>query len=208
MTRHWLFITMVATLASLVGCSRSDDTAEVCARLEALELEQEHLATRLDSLASDLEPLGERVQKVDEDHRRVTRTLAQVEQDLLARLSEMIRQEGGHGRGRVMGRVEPQPQKPRPYLGFDAETVSAAIAKRLKLAIERGVLVTGVREGAPAEAGGLRKDDVVVQLDGAAVATKGEFARMVSARKPGDPITLGLLREGKTMELTITLGRR
>ena len=70
------------------------------------------------------------------------------------------------------------------------------------------MLVTGVREGAPAEAGGLRKDDVVVQLDGAAVATKGEFARMVSARKPGDPITLGLLREGKTMELTITLGRR
>ncbi|MFW6161361.1 MAG: PDZ domain-containing protein [Planctomycetota bacterium] len=211
MSRTILTVSLVA-LAALVGCSRRDEQGDLAERLEALEARNRQLRQRLDRLTEDLEPLAERVQQVHDDHRRITRTLSQVQQDLQDRLNEMVAQQMGAGpqdlRRREPAIVAAAPPKPRPYLGFDAATLTAEIAKRLKLAVQHGVLVTGVRDGAPAAAAGLRKDDVVVKVDGTDVPTKAALAKVVLAKKPGDAVTLALLRGGEPVELKITLGRR
>ena len=218
MKRPLLLIPLAVAVAVLAGCSSTDERTELASRVKQLELDNQLLSRRLDTLTRDLEPLAERLHQVNEDNRRLTQTLAQVEQDLRSRLHEMVQQESGGGRRRFARAVPPAaaepaepaepPQPPRPYLGFDAQALSAEIAEGLKLAVKAGLLVTDVREGAPAAAGGLRKDDVVVMVDGSEVATKGALAVVVGKKKPGDPVTLALLREGHKLELTITLGRR
>ena len=212
MKRTLLLIPLAVALAALAGCSGASDDAALTERIQAVQSSNLALNRKLDALVTDLEPLAEQVHRINEDNRRLTRTLADVEDDLRAQLVDMIRAEGGSHRGPFRGReaaaVPAVEVKPRPYLGFDAQAISAVVAERLRLDDKAGIVVTDVREGAPAEAGGLKKDDVVVRVDGAQVASKGALAKVVSAKKPGDPVTFGLLRDGKKMELTITLGRR
>lgn len=213
MTRRLTPLLLAALAIALAGCSGSDEP-EVGKRIERLETEQRVLTERVDRLLNDLEPMARRVQEIDKDNRRLDKALAKVEEDLRARLHEIVQDVSSGGWKRRAPRVERPaavalpPAPPKPYLGFDAQTISAEIAKQLKLAVKAGVLVTAVREGAPAAAGGIQKDDVVIQADGADVTTKSALAALIGKKKPGDELLLALLREGKKIELTVTLGRQ
>jgi outer membrane murein-binding lipoprotein Lpp len=214
--RELILYVLAAGLAALAGCSGSDEP-DLTQRIHELEVENQILRHRLAKLTAELGPLQERLQAVDQDNLRLNRTLTQLEQDLRARLQEMVQQESSGGRGRFtrgrprLGVAPPvaAPQEPpRPYLGFDAQAVTAELAKQLKLRLEAGLLVTAVRDGAPAQVGGLKKDDLVVKVDGADVTSKNALATAIGKKKPGDAVLLALLRDGKQMELKITLGRR
>lgn len=213
MTRRLTPLLLAALALALAGCSGSDEP-DVAQRIERLETEQRVLRERVDRLLSELEPTARRVQEIDKDNRRLDKALAQVEEDLRSRLHEMVQDVSNGGWRNRTPRVERPaevalpPAPPRPYLGFDAQTISAEIATQLKLVAKAGVLVTAVREGAPAAAGGIQKDDIVIQADGADVTTKSALAAVIARKKPGDGVLLALLREGKKIELTVTLGRQ
>ncbi len=72
----------------------------------------------------------------------------------------------------------------------------------------KGVLLSGVREGSPAEQAGIRGKDVVVKFDNKVVGNLQDYFYALSARKPGDVVQIELLRDGKPVTLTVTLGRR
>jgi len=91
------------------------------------------------------------------------------------------------------------------------------------LPVPGGVAVTEVHGGAPAEKAGLRPatgtrtvegqeiprgGDVVVELDGEAISTSAELQSAVDGKKPGDVISLTVLRDGKRRTLEITLAIR
>jgi PDZ domain-containing protein len=65
------------------------------------------------------------------------------------------------------------------------------------------VVVDSVRKGAPAD-GVVRAGDAIVSVDGKAVTAKTQLVDLIGARKPGQPVRLGLLRDGKP--LTVTVG--
>ncbi|MCK8783230.1 trypsin-like peptidase domain-containing protein [Roseomonas sp. NAR14] len=73
---------------------------------------------------------------------------------------------------------------------------------------QRGVLIAGVERNGPAARSGLRKDDVVVAVNGAAVETSRALVRNVAAVPPGQTVRLGVLREGRVQDVTVTVGRR
>lgn len=72
----------------------------------------------------------------------------------------------------------------------------------------RAVLVTDVVRGGPSQRGGLRPGDVVVTVNGERTETSRALVRTVAAVAPGQPVRLGVQREGRSQELTVIVGRR
>jgi putative serine protease PepD len=82
------------------------------------------------------------------------------------------------------------------YLGVSLETNS------------EGVAVTSVASSSPASVAGVQSGDVIVGYDGKDVASSAELRALVDASKPGDAVTLKVLRGDKTVEVDVTLGTR
>jgi hypothetical protein len=72
----------------------------------------------------------------------------------------------------------------------------------------KGVLLSGVREGSPAEKAGIKGKDVLTRFDGKVLGNLQDYAYALAAKKPGDVVQIEMLRDGKPMTLTVTLGRR
>ena len=71
-----------------------------------------------------------------------------------------------------------------------------------------GMRLTGVREGSPAEKGGLRSGDVIVQFNGRDVTDIYTYTFAMQETKPDDEVEVVILRDGERMELTVVMGRR
>ena len=69
-----------------------------------------------------------------------------------------------------------------------------------------GAVVTRVKVGTAAERAGLHAGDVVVLVDGKKVAGADGLADQITAHSPGDVVKMSVLREGKKVELMVTLG--
>ncbi|MEP6492698.1 MAG: M28 family peptidase [bacterium] len=71
-----------------------------------------------------------------------------------------------------------------------------------------GLRITGVRAGSPAELGGLKADDVIVEFDGKPVKDLYQYSEALYARKPGDVVSVVVLRGGQRVPLNVKLGKR
>jgi Zn-dependent M28 family amino/carboxypeptidase len=73
---------------------------------------------------------------------------------------------------------------------------------------EGGVLLSGVRDGSPAEKAGLKGNDVIVRFDGIRVDNIYDYTFALRSRKPGQDVRITVKRDGKEVDLVATLGRR
>ena len=73
---------------------------------------------------------------------------------------------------------------------------------------DRGLRLTGVREGSPADQGGLRAGDVVVEFDGTAIGDIYAYTYALQAKKPGDEVTIIVQRGEERFPLQVVLGER
>jgi serine protease Do len=96
----------------------------------------------------------------------------------------------------------------RGYLGVLVQTVDWQIAEAFDLEEPRGVLVTRVLPGEPADEAGLRHGDIVVEVDGETVTDTRFLIDYVSAKGPGERVELDVLREGEPRSLTVNLTER
>lgn len=71
-----------------------------------------------------------------------------------------------------------------------------------------GVLLTGVREGTPADSVGIRGGDVLVQLGEFEIGDLYDMTDALAAYKPGDTVDYAILRDGQRIEGRVTLGKR
>lgn len=67
-----------------------------------------------------------------------------------------------------------------------------------------GVKLSGVRGGSPAEKGGLKGGDIIVEFGGQKVANIYDYTYALDAVKIGQPVTIAVMREGKRVALTVT----
>jgi len=94
----------------------------------------------------------------------------------------------------------------RGYLGVGGEDFTAERAAELRLPFAPGALVNVVGRGSPAEAAGLRPNDVIVELGGHAVESYRRLPTIVTLMRPGDRAKVVFLRQGKRQEVTVTIG--
>jgi putative serine protease PepD len=71
-----------------------------------------------------------------------------------------------------------------------------------------GALVQEIASGSPAERAGLRVGDLVVAIDGKAVVSYSELGARIRSHKPGDKVTLKVVRGGNETTVTATLAQR
>ena len=74
--------------------------------------------------------------------------------------------------------------------------------------VERGVKLSGVTPGSPAEKAGVRAGDIIVGMAKLEVADLQGLTDALRAHKPGETVTLRLIRDGKALALEVTLGTR
>lgn len=93
--------------------------------------------------------------------------------------------------------------KPILKLGITARTVTPELAKENKL--EEGVYVVGVQEFSPAEKAGLKIGDLIVEFGGKRVKTLEELNQVKSQYNDGDSVPVEIIRDGKKVDLNLTL---
>ncbi|MEP7367364.1 MAG: PDZ domain-containing protein [Acidobacteriota bacterium] len=94
------------------------------------------------------------------------------------------------------------------FLGVHATDVDAGRARELKLKEERGVEITSVEPGSPAEKAGILMNDVVLEYNGQRVEGTEQFVRVVRETPAGRQVKIGLWRSGGPQYVTATIGRR
>jgi len=94
----------------------------------------------------------------------------------------------------------------RGYLGIGIENLNAELAEWFGLANTNGILVSEVAPDSPAEKGGIRRDDVIVEFGGQPVTEAGAFRSRVASTPAGSSIPLVVLRDGKRVALDVTVG--
>ena len=68
----------------------------------------------------------------------------------------------------------------------------------------KGVLVEGVSAGGPAELGGMKKGDVIIEIAGKAIPDVNAYMTAMRTQKIGAVIEIKILRDTKEMQLKIT----
>jgi S1-C subfamily serine protease len=96
----------------------------------------------------------------------------------------------------------------RGWLGITGQDVTPAIAEAFGLKEPRGVLVSDVTEGGPAQRAGLRTGDVIGAIDGEPAASSFEVLNLIASRPPGARLRVGGWRGAARLDLEIVLGER
>jgi len=102
----------------------------------------------------------------------------------------------------------------RPMLGIRYVTITPELASANQMSVNKGALVTrgataselAVTPGGPADKAGIKENDIITTVDGKIVDETATIPSILKNHKPGDRVTVKLIRAGKTMTVTVTLG--
>jgi S1-C subfamily serine protease len=109
------------------------------------------------------------------------------------------------------------------YIGVSSQALYPQLAAKLGLDTTYGGLLAEIVSGGPAEKAGLRGGDkklrfqageyrtggdVILEAEGHKVIRPDDLARFVAYRKPGETVTLKILRDGEKKQVDVVLGKR
>jgi serine protease Do len=93
-------------------------------------------------------------------------------------------------------------------LGVGTVDVTPAIAKNFGLPVDHGIAVTAVGQGTPAEAAGLRENDVIMKVDGQDVDNNGKLLSILARHRAGDTVSVEYYRGGQRDTADVKLASR
>jgi serine protease Do len=100
----------------------------------------------------------------------------------------------------------------RPWIGVRYVAITKELAATENLPVDAGVLVSSntndpaVVAGSPAAKAGMQAGDIVVAVDGQPVDRDHDLSTRILPHEPGDTVVLSVLRNGKSMDVSVTLG--
>jgi serine protease Do len=92
-----------------------------------------------------------------------------------------------------------------PFIGIQIADVTPDNAKFFHMDKAAGALISEVQPDTPGAKAGLQTGDVVTELDGKPVADAGQLQMTVGQKRPGETIHLQVVRDGKPMNIAVTL---
>lgn len=94
----------------------------------------------------------------------------------------------------------------RGRLGVAVQNVTPALAQSFGIERAAGALVSDVQPGSPAAVAGIRRGDVVVEVNGRAIDDAVELSQCIAGTKPGTKARMAVLRDGKSLTLEVAIG--
>jgi len=102
-----------------------------------------------------------------------------------------------------------------PFLGIRYVSVNSRVQKDYNLPVDYGVfLLKGaggepvITPGSAAQKAGLKEGDIILEFNGKKITATNSLATMIVEYKPGDNITLKILRNGEELNIEVMLGER
>jgi hypothetical protein len=138
-------------------------------------------------------------------------TLDQLEQQIRQRVSPS--QGGSVYRSPSTGPASPVPSPPPAPSPDNISSTSSAAPVYLGLTADdrkdrgRGVRITEIRPGGPAEKAGLLKQDLITALAGTRVRQLSDLTEILGIYQPADIVEFDILRDGAAKKIKVTLGR-
>ncbi len=96
----------------------------------------------------------------------------------------------------------------RGYIGVQPKDLDQAMAKHFKLEENKGVIIQRVLADGPAHKAGLEVGDIILSVNGEGVKDTIHLIELISRIQPGKKAKLKILRKGRSIKLTINLGKR
>lgn len=94
------------------------------------------------------------------------------------------------------------------YLGILPEEINSSNMSKYGLSAARGVGISRVTEGSPADKAGLKKGDVILQFDNEGVTSTRKLFRLIGEAAPEQTVRLSISRNGAEQQVSVTLGQR
>ncbi|AEE92698.1 Peptidase S1 and S6 chymotrypsin/Hap [Tepidanaerobacter acetatoxydans Re1] len=91
----------------------------------------------------------------------------------------------------------------KPYLGIEGIDREIAQAMNIKLTVDSGIYVTGVKEGSPADVAGIRKGDVITKLAGKKVGSMAKLRQVMYGLGVGKQVDIEIMRDRSVITKTI-----
>ncbi len=94
----------------------------------------------------------------------------------------------------------------RGWLGIMIQDITPELAKSFGLKSSKGVLVSDVVKGSPAEKAGLLRGDVILRFDEKEIESAHKLSQLAAATAPNTPVKIDLLRKGEEETISLKVG--
>ena len=105
----------------------------------------------------------------------------------------------------VVGQLQAGGSVKRGMLGVNIGAVTRDLAEAFNLPKAQGALVSGVNKGSAADKAGIKEGDVVLKFNDRLVEDSRDLPRYVTSARPGTPSKVQVWRDGKLVDLSVTL---
>jgi serine protease Do len=109
---------------------------------------------------------------------------------------------------RIMDSLKTDGKVIRGYLGVYHRDLDNNLARAFGLERPTGALVNQVVDGSPADKAGLKRGDIILQVDGREITSGQDLVNTIGLTPAGQEVTLKILREGKELNAEVTLAER
>ena len=96
----------------------------------------------------------------------------------------------------------------RGWLGVSIQEIDSDLTEKLGLEEPMGILINRVFDNTPAEEFGLQKGDVIVAVNGKTIEGMNHLRAAIAMYKPTTTVSISILRDGQTQDISVTLGKR
>jgi len=93
----------------------------------------------------------------------------------------------------------------RGYLGVGVYAITEDFVKLLNLESKKGALINNVDPGSPADKAGLKRYDVIIEIDGEPIEDGDDLQFKIAEVKPGTKVDLTIIRDGKQKTIPVKI---
>jgi len=106
----------------------------------------------------------------------------------------------------VLDMLKENKRVPQPFIGATLADVTENAARQLGLSDTKGSIVVNILYNSPAYKADLRQYDVIVGMDGKKYDKKEDLIKAIQNKKVGDQAVLDVIRGGRQIQITVTIG--
>ena len=93
----------------------------------------------------------------------------------------------------------------RGVLGITGTELNSETAEKLKTKQTEGFYIDSIDEESGAEKAGIKKGDIITQMDNLKIRTFSDLSGHINTKRPNDTVKVTILRDGKSKDVTVTL---